>query len=352
MLTPQECLDNFLNGKYLDENYKLLLPAYETLFKDIGNKIIISDDYRKNIKNLEEFFDYLNDLKNKNEINFIDNSTTNRDEIVQKFIGKIPEDKIIEAVKSLNEIIIFILKNRKNINGLDIILWSLFNITRIDQLKNDYKNKPGSIRDALLNFEFLSLIIEYDDFAEIAINDFLMPVELKNPKRRQGNFDKEIFEIIYNKLININNNLKFEKEISGKKMKENLCTEANWLITEKTIKKISFPLVPEGKFADMLCKLENKLFIGAHKEQQEGGGAQDNQARDASLIFKYPEEILKKIKSEYNIENIYLCLFLESETTKFSSRHWREVFEIVRDGKNKNKYILNSYQFIELIKSI
>lgn len=352
MILPQKCLDNFLKGKYLDENYDLLLPAYETLFKDIGKKIEITEEYINNVNEIKAFFKLINKIKKENEINFIDKSTTNREEVVLGLIKKIPEKHIESAVDALNKIIDFIVKNRKNINGLDIISWSLFNVTRLEQLKNDYINNKGSIRDAILNFEFMSLVIEYDDFVGIIANDLLMPVELKNPKRRQGNFDKEIFEIIYKKINNFEKDFVFENKITNMEMQKYLFFESNWLITEKTVKKIDFPIVPEGKFADMLCKIGDKLFIGAHKEQQEGGGAQDNQARDAALIFKYSNKVLEEIKSKFQVRDIYLCLFLESSNTRFSSRHWKEVFEIVREKGNSNKYILNSFQFIELIKSI
>ncbi|GAI55430.1 unnamed protein product, partial [marine sediment metagenome] len=218
-----------------------------------------------------------------------------------------------KAVLALEKIINFLCKNRTNINGLEIISWSLFGKTTLKDIEDTYVNnvrKRESIKNALLGFEFMSLLIEYKGFSNVIINDLLIPVELISPKRRQGLFDKEVFKLIATEIKKDIEDFQFESEIE-KRRDDFFENNTNWLITEKTTKRIKFPLPKNAKKIDMLCKLGDSLFIGTHKEQQAGGGAQDNQAVDASFLFNYKVGELEKIKKIFNIKEVYLCIFLE-----------------------------------------
>lgn len=349
-ITPQKCLENFMNGSYIDKNYKFLIPVYEKLFKNIGKKINITKDYKIQVSLLKDYFSYINKIKI--DINF-ENETLSRQEIVEKFINMIDKKEIDKAVNALEKIINFLCKNRTNINGLEIVSWSLFSKTTLEDIKNNFvndKNRKDNIKNALLGFDFNSLIIEYKGFSDIIISDLLIPVELISPKRRQGSFDKEVFRLISIEFKKHIKDFQFETEIKG--LNEKFLTEnTNWLITEKTTKQIKFPLPQNAKKIDMLCKLEDSLFIGTHKEQQAGGGAQDNQAVDASFLFNYTDEELEQIKNIFNVKQIYLCIFLERGRAKLTSSHWKKIIEIINDKSNKDKYLLSSVQFIDLIKA-
>ncbi len=102
----------------------------------------------------------------------------------------------------------------------------------------------------------------------------------------------------------------------------------------------------------MVCKINNMLFIGAHKEQQQTGGAQDNQAEDAQRVFDYGNELIGNIQEKYNVPEVYRCIILDAEYSSIVSGHWKLIFNQVDFQENEEKYLLNSVQFIELIKSI
>ncbi len=102
----------------------------------------------------------------------------------------------------------------------------------------------------------------------------------------------------------------------------------------------------------MISKLDRAIFIGTHKEQKSGGGAQDNQATDASFLFNYTENELNRVKSMFNVENVYLVIFLERGKAPITSSHWKRIFEIIKDRDNSNKYLVSSTQFIELVDSM
>jgi len=351
-ITPQECLEDFIGDQYTDRNNKFLIPVYEKLFKDIGKKINITKDFRKRIKILKRYFLYIDGTISRNKINF-NNKAINRREVIERLISLLNKNEIKKAINALEEIISFLCKNRTNINGLEIVSWSLFGKTTFQDIKDfyleDIKNKEN-IKNALLGFEFISLLIEYKSFANLIINDLLMPVELKNPKRRQGLFDKEVFKLIATEIKKNISNFQFEfqiKEVNTRFLKSN----TNWLITERSTKKIEFPLPKNAKKIDMLCKINDFLFIGTHKEQQADGGAQDNQAVDAGFLFNYSLDQLERIKEIFNINEIYLVIFLERGSKKITSVHWKHIFNKIKRKNNKNKYILSSVQFIDLIKS-
>ncbi len=207
-----------------------------------------------------------------------------------------------------------------------------------------------NISNALLGLSFNSLIVEYDGFFEVIISDILTPVELINPKRRQGSFDKEVFRLISIEIKKHIQDFQFETEIADLS-KEFLRDNTNWLLTEKTTMRIQFPLPQYAKKIDMLCKINCKLFIGTHKEQQASGGAQDNQAVDAGFLFNYEDNKLKELRKEFNVREVYLCVILERGNAKLTSSYWKRIIDIIRNKDNEDKYLLSSMQFLDLIKA-
>ncbi len=339
-----------MDGSYMERNYNFLIPVYEKLYKDIGTKIYITLGYKKNIRSLQKYFLYLDKIKKRNKIKF---NKTNKKEQTDNFISLINANEIDKAVDSLENIIHFLNENRSNINGLEVIAWSLFGKTSLNDIKdffiNDTNNKEN-VKNALLGFGFNALFIEYSKFTNVFISDLLIPVELISPKRRQGLFDKEVFNLISIEIKKFLKNFKFEAEINELDIKY-LKNSTNWLVTEKTTKKIKFPLPSNSKKVDMLCKVANSLFIGTHKEQQAGGGAQDNQAVDAGFLFNYTKDELTQIKNIFSVNEVFLCIFLERGKARLTSSHWGRVIDIVSSKTNDNKYLLSSVQFIDLIKS-
>lgn len=347
--TPQEVLKDFQENKYLKENYEFLIPVYEKLFEEMGAEIIITEPFREDVKKLKNYFAYVKKVEESEDID----EKLSKKEIIDAIINKLDKEKITEASISLGKIVEFIYTHRSNINGLEIFSWSLLNKTSLEEIRNFYiadEEKEKNLEGAITSFELLSLILEYPEFYEIMLDDLMMPVELKAPSRRQGLFDKEVFKLISKKIKEDISAFKFEDEINLKENKDFLKNETNWLITEKTTKRIEFPLPQNSKKIDMLCKIEKSLFIGTHKEQKSDGGAQDNQAVDAGFLFNYTAEELKAIGEIFNIENIYLCIFLERGRKKITSSHWEKIFEIIKDESNSYKYILSSYQFVNLVK--
>lgn len=346
--TPQEVLKDFQENKYLKENYKFLIPVYEKLFEEMGAKIVITEPFRKDIKKLKDYFSYVKKVEESEDVD----EKLSKKEIIDAIINKLDKEKITEASMSLGNIVDFIYTHRSNINGLEIFSWSLLNKTSLEEIQNFYildEEKEKNLESAITSFELLSLILEYPEFYNIMLDDLMMPVELKAPTRRQGLFDKEVFRLISKKIKEDIEAFKFEDEINSDEVF--LKNETNWLITEKTTKKIEFPLPHQNsKKIDMLCKIGKSLFIGTHKEQKSDGGAQDNQAVDASFLFDYTKEELTAIGEMYNVDNIYLCIFLERGRKKITSSHWDKIFEIIKDESNSYKYILSSYQFVSLIK--
>ena len=216
-ITPQKCLKDFLNGCYIEKNYIFLTPVYEKLFKDIGRKINITKDFKNQVMVLKKYFSYLIRIKKKAKINF-ENEIFNKKDLVEKFINIIDENEIKRAVNALEKIISFLCRNRTNINGFEITAWSLFGKTTLTDIKNIFVNsteRKNSIKKALLSFDFNSLIIGYEGFSNIIINDLLMPVELKSPKRRQGLFDKEVFRLVSIEIKKYIRDFQFETDIKN-----------------------------------------------------------------------------------------------------------------------------------------
>jgi len=346
--TPQQALNDFQENTYLKENYEFLIPVYEKLFEGMGAEIIITEPFKEDIKKLKEYFSYVKEV----EANIGINEELSKKEAIDEITNNLDINKITEASVSLGKIVDFIYAHRSNINGLEIFSWTLLNKTSLEEIRNFYildEEKEKNLESAITSFELLSLILEYPEFYNIMLDDLMMPVELKAPTRRQGLFDKEVFRLISKKIKEDIEAFKFEDEINSDEVF--LKNETNWLITEKTTKKIKFPLPHQNsKKIDMLSKIGKSLFIGTHKEQKSDGGAQDNQAVDAGFLFDYTKEELATIGEMYNVDNIYLCIFLERGRKKITSSHWDKIFEIIKNENNIDKYILSSYQFVNLVK--
>lgn len=348
-LNPQDCLKDFLNGKYRDANYQFLAPVYEKLFLDLGSKINLTPEYINSISVLNKYFIYLDSVKRNNKQ--ILNKLTKKEKI-DKFIGLLEDNKISLAVDALEQIIFFIHKNRTNINGLEMICWSLFGETSLEEIRDRFvidENRKSNIKEAVLDFGFNSLIIEYNAFAKVLIADLLTPVQLIKPSRRQGIFDKEVFRLISIEFKKIIKDFKFEDNIEKKNL-EFFSKNSNWLITEKFTKNLDLPLPNNSKKIDVICKINNSLFLGTHKEQKSDGGAQDNQATDSSFLFDYNKADIKKLSALFDVKSVFFFIILERGKTPLSSRHWTKVIDLVKEKSNKNKYLLSSAQFIDLIK--
>lgn len=346
--SPQKAFEDFKNDVYLDKNNQFLIPVYEKLFQDFSRKLTITKAYKKKIGIISNYFEHIRELKQKHDISF-DNSNIAKKRVVESFIKLIEPKKVKMAAKAFNEIIVFLAKNRTNINGLQIICWTLFNETSLEDIEENYIDNEEGIEEALLSFDFLSLFIESENFVEIAINDLLIDIEIKSPTRRKSILDKVIFEHIADEIKKIIPDFEHNPDED----KSYFQSENNWLIDENLTRKIDFPLPSENaKLIDMVCKISKAMFIGTHKEQKVRGGAQDNQAVDARTIFSYSEELLEKIKEDFNVEKIYLCVILQAKYDKIKSSHWDPIFSSVSAEDNENKYLLNGIQFIELIKSL
>lgn len=347
-ISPQKALEDFKNDTYLNENNKFLMPVYEKLFQNFSRKLNITKEYKQKIKIVSNYFRYLRKLKKKYKISF-SNPKISKRQVVKKFIKLIRSNKTEKAARAFNKIVLLLVKNRRNINGLQIICWTLFNETSLDDIKENYINNKEGIKNAFLSFDFLSLFIESENFAEIALNDLLIDTEIKSPTRRKGMFDKLVFKRISDEIKKNIPSLKYNPNKQETYFRGN----TNWLVDETLTRKIDFPLPSENaKLIDMVCKINKAMFIGTHKEQKVRGGAQDNQAVDARTIFSYSEELLEKIKEDFNVEKIYLCVILQAKYEKIKSSHWDPIFNSVSAEDNENKYLLNGIQFIELIKSL
>lgn len=344
-IDPQKYLEDFKEGVFVKENNQLLAPIYEKLFQEFADKINITKECEKDVKKILKYFEYLKKIKKYHGISF-SNKTQNKKKIVEEFAKSINPKYLQTIVKSVNRIVKFLSKNRKNINGLQILCWTFFRKTTLEDVKRDYLNNEKAISAALKSFDFLSLFIESDNFAKIAFGDLLIDLEIKNPSRRKGNFDKLLFEIIFNGMRRVVPAIEYN-------IKDNLKKKSLWLIDERMTKKINFPLSSKNsKFVDLVCKVGKCLLIGSHKEQNETGGAQDNQAKDAKEIFNYSSKNLENVKNTFNVNVVYLCVILQAEIKKVDSKHWKPIFKIVNNKRNKNKYLLNGFQFIKLVNDI
>jgi len=349
MLSPQQILKDYKEDKYLEENTELLFPVYVDLYNNLVNKSVqIAPKLTHAVKVLDIFFELINKIAQKSKFNVKDNS---KEEVksVGKLIELIPNKKIEEAALALNIIVKFIKNERTNVNNLAFLIWSLFSETRKDDVVKHYLDQPDQIKQALLNPVFLLLLLKYPGFGHLIIQEILAPVELKSPTRMKGSFGDKAFAIICQAIKKTIP----EFENKPKALVEELAGSNYWYITESTAAKLSFPKAEKNsKEVDMVCKVGKSLFVCSHKEQKQGGGGQDNQAEDAGSVFKYNEEILREIKSKFNVKNVCFCVFLEGSGEVIKSNHWTGVTAKVEAKDNKDKYLLNSFQFTQLLKSI
>ncbi len=346
-ITPQKVLEDFKKDVYLKANNDFLIAIYKKLFQDVSTKLTITNNHKREIGIINNYFDYLGILKRRHKLSF-STQRNNQGQVIERFIKFIDLHQVEKAAEALSGIVLFLSKNRTNINGLQIICWTLFNETSLEDIEANYVNNKDGIMDALLSFDFLSLFVESENFAEIGLNDLLIDIEIKNPTRRKAMFDKMIFKRISN---NIKKNIS-DFEYNPQKPPIYFLNNTNWLIDESLTRKINFPLPSkDAKLIDAICKVNKILLIGTHKEQNVRGGGQDNQAKDAATIFQYKNKVLEKVKKDFKVEKICLCIILEAQYSKITSLHWNRIFKTINNRNNKNKYLLNAIQFIELIKS-
>lgn len=193
MYTPQEALVDFKSGKFSEKNRTFLEPIYKALFEELGKPLDINNKLNQSVEVVFSFFKRVNSFKkytnsSKSEIDF----GLTFAEIDKKISSK----EICLVVESILHIIKFIESERTNINGLEALLWTLFNETSREGLLAEYLNQPDKIANKLLGREFLTLAIRYPAFICISFKNILMPIELKNPNRRMGGFDVMVVESI------------------------------------------------------------------------------------------------------------------------------------------------------------
>ncbi len=324
MFTPHKCYKFFKYEKCRLNNIAYLNPVYQELFKDMGFDFLFDDDYKKAIDDLKNYIKHLYDLKKTDQLS----------------IFNVKKDLLNEAIISLKLLATQINNRRKNINGIESFCWLLLNITSLEQL-GKISSDDDYLKEQLLAPQLFAIINKIDiHFFAIMISNLQIKYVLKDPSKRKGKFDKIIFD-------KITNELKLEKNISK---------EHDWLIDEKNVKKISIfkdKLKKQKiKFPDMVCKINNKLFIGAHKEQNTSGGAQDNQTIDVDRIFAIStiikEDDLKKL---FNIDEIYYVVIYDTLAKIGQSQYWTKIYDQVTEKNNFNRYIVNSLILKKLLNS-
>ena len=345
MYSPQQALKDFQSDRYATNNRTLLEPAYATLFENMYRALDLNNDIKKNVEILFNFFDQVEAVVLNKKVR--ENFNSNPEGSLLTLKNNLPEANIKAAVAALVAIIKFIKDQRTNINGLESLLWTLFNETAMEGLFQEYLNKAERVQEQLLSRSFLSLIVLYPSFTKISIQNILMPVELKNPSRRQGNFDALVLKAIVGGL----NNFTYEPKRT-EDYPQDLKNITNWGISENSVQNLGLPIPSRGKIPDMVIKIDDGLIIGAHKEQTFGGGGQDNQAEDAGRIFQFTKEQEEEYKSKLGVKNIYYSIVLDLQFASLSSKHWNTLVEIVKEEKNTNKYLISSYQLKLLIESL
>lgn len=328
MLSPQECFTKLQDESYFSRNLTFLRPIYEKLYEGLGRNITYGDELPKNIEILKDYFKTAYAIKKDANLGSSD---------VPKLLDLLLKKGIQPAVISLQKILLILAARRENLNGLEAFSWLILGCTTLESLKS-LSNDTALLSERLLSTEVLTTILNTDYlFFEIALFSVLSPFELKDPTKRKGSFDKIVFTGIAS-LVGLSNTFN--------------PASTNWLINEKDVKRIKdFPL-PEGiKFPDFICKIKDICFIGAHKEQNQGGGAQDNQAEDAKRVFLYSETRYKDtLKELLKIDDIKMVIVYDSYTEGLrTGRHWDSIYEITK--RSKEHYLVNSIIFIELLKS-
>ena len=349
MLKPQQILKDYKGDRFLEKNTVLLSPVYQELFNNLVMKSVdISPEVINAVEVLNNYFNSIFNIAKKRKLTIRGDSKEDN-KSVGKIIELVPSKKIDEAVLALNILVKFIKQQRTNVNNLSFFIWSLLGETRIEDIPKNYLDKPDQLKEALLNPVFVLLILKYINFGPLILQDFLMPVELKNPTRMKGSFGEKVFAIIFSEIKQKIISFRYAPNVSVKE----LAKLNDWYFTESASKRLKFPTSKRGsKQVDMVCKVASLLFICSHKEQNQGGGGQDNQAEDAGSIFEYDEKIIKKIKSVYKVKKVYFCIFLEGSGEVIKSNHWTGITAKITAKGNKDKYLLNSFQFIQLIKTL
>lgn len=318
MLTPKECLVEFKSEEYLINNIAFISPVYQELFKNLGTLIKYTQKYETAVECFKKYIKILYNLKGNNEL----------------LIDKIKDDDINNAIINLKIILNEIINKRTNINGIEAFCWIILNVTALDELK---RIDGEYLYTRVVSMQLIKIIQNIDfHFFAIMLNNLLNPYELKSPTRRKGIFDKRVFKLISSKL----------------KLSNNYSRNDNWLIDETKVKKIKAFMMPSGvKYPDMICRIGDKLFIGAHKEQNVSGGGQDNQAEDARRIYLLDKEKYKEqIKNIFiGVKQIFFVIIYDTHNKIGTGEHWMAVYNDVQ--KFQNRYITNSIIFKELLES-
>lgn len=329
MLTPKECFEKIKDVSYFEKNFDFLKPIYAQLYRELGKEIVYDKDLHEEVRIIKQFFKEAFAIKIKFKL---DKSDTQKlgDLLIQS--GILPN-----TIKSFQNALRIIREKRSNINGIEPFMWLILGGSGIDKI-GELTGAPSLIKERLLCSELLSTILNTNYlFFEITLNDVLSPFELINPTRRKGSFDKRVFSTIAKDL---NLSMKFCRN------------STNWLIDETEVKKnLKFSLPPGVKYPDFICKIKKIGFVGAHKEQNCGGGAQDNQAEDAKRVFLFNESPYEQKSLDLlDVEKIKTVIIYDSYSRELrTGRHWNSIYELVQ--KNENNYLVNSVIFTELLKS-
>lgn len=340
-MTPQQILQDYKKDIQLEENAKLLAPAYKLLYEDaISAYPDTSDGFRQNVKKISNYFDLVLSIASEEGIRA--DSTEDKLEGVGGVIKKISQEDLDHAAAAVNEVVKFIANERTSINNLSFLIWMFFNKSSQESLVEKYLDNLDEIKTALTNPLFFVTLVNYPSFGKLILQDLLFPIEIKSPTRRKGSFANNVFKLVFEEL-----KMQNKDRVSIEELKNS----TGWYITETGSTRIAFPRASEdSKKIDMIAKIGTQAFVCSHKEQNQGGGGQDNQAKDAAPILHYSEEQIEEIKTLLNVEKVNLCLILEGNGMLIKSRYWENVVNEVADEDNDYKYLLNSYQFLQLAR--
>ena len=99
--------------------------------------------------------------------------------------------------------------------------------------------------------------------------------------------------------------------------------------------------------------IEKKIVQEGTVIEISGGSMRDNEIHLGSFSeFKVSKENLENVKNTFDVDVVYLCVILQAEIKRVDSKHWKPIFKIVNNKRNKNKYLLNGFQFIKLVNDI
>ena len=152
MYSPQQALKDFQSDRYATNNRTLLEPAYATLFENMYRALDLNNDIKKNVEILFNFFDQVEAVVLNKKVR--ENFNSNPEGSLLTLKNNLPEANIKAAVAALVAIIKFIKDQRTNINGLESLLWTLFNETAMEGLFQEYLNKAERVQEQLLSRSF------------------------------------------------------------------------------------------------------------------------------------------------------------------------------------------------------